>query len=169
MNCPFCKHDDSRVVDSRVVEDGLQIRRRRECPECGQRFSTQEMTILNIIKRSGVSEPFSRNKVINGVRKACQGRPVSEDDLARLASCVEETLRRSGQADIEAHEVGMAILAPLKELDAVAYLRFASVYRNFASLADFEGEISLLRSFPPVKAEAEISTNAATPHSAATK
>ena len=164
MNCPFCKHDDSRVVDSRVVEDGLQIRRRRECPECGQRFSTQETTILNIIKRSGVSEPFSRTKVINGVRKACQGRPVSEDDLARLASCVEETLRRSGQADIEAHEVGMAILAPLKELDAVAYLRFASVYRNFASLADFEGEISLLREFPP----AEIS-NAATPHSAASK
>ena len=162
MNCPFCKHDDSRVVDSRVVEDGLQIRRRRECPECGQRFSTQETTILNIIKRSGVSEPFSRTKVINGVRKACQGRPVSEDDLARLASCVEETLRRSGQADIEAHEVGMAILAPLKELDAVAYLRFASVYRNFSSLADFEGEISLLREFPSV----ENSLNAITPGAA---
>jgi len=164
VNCPFCKHDDSRVVDSRVVEDGLQIRRRRECPECGQRFSTQEMTILNIIKRSGVSEPFSRAKVINGVRKACQGRPVSEDDLARLASCVEETLRKSGQSDIDAHEVGMAILAPLKELDAVAYLRFASVYRNFASLADFEGEISLLREFPPAE-----SSNTVSPHSAATK
>ena len=148
MNCPFCRHDDSRVIDSRVVEDGLQIRRRRECPECGQRFSTQEMTILNIIKRSGITEPFSREKVINGVRKACQGRPVSEDDLARLAMTVEETLRKSGQADIEAQEVGMAILAPLKELDAVAYLRFASVYRNFSSLADFEGEISLLREFP---------------------
>lgn len=148
MNCPFCKHDDSRVVDSRVVEDGLQIRRRRECPECGQRFSTQETTILNVIKRSGVSEPFSRAKVINGVRKACQARPVSEDDLARLAALVEETLRKSGQADIDANEVGMAILSPLKELDDVAYLRFASVYRNFASLADFEGEISLLREFP---------------------
>ena len=151
MNCPFCRHDDSRVIDSRVVEDGLQIRRRRECPECGQRFSTQETAILNIIKRSGVTEPFSREKVINGVRKACQGRPVSEDDLARLAMTVEETLRRSGQADIEAQEVGMAILAPLKELDAVAYLRFASVYRNFSSLADFEGEISLLREFQTVE------------------
>jgi transcriptional repressor NrdR len=150
MNCPFCRHDDSRVIDSRVVEDGLQIRRRRECPECGQRFSTQETTILNIIKRSGVTEPFSRQKVINGVRKACQSRPVTEDDLARLAMTVEETLRRSGQSDIEAQEVGMAILAPLKELDAVAYLRFASVYRNFSSLADFEGEISLLREFPTV-------------------
>ena len=164
MNCPFCKHDDSRVVDSRVVEDGLQIRRRRECPECGQRFSTQEITILNVIKRSGVSEPFSRTKVINGVRKACQGRPVSEDDLARLAANVEETLRKSGQADIDAHEVGMAILAPLKELDAVAYLRFASVYRNFSSLADFESEISLLREFPTVE-----KSNAITPRSGATK
>ena len=150
MNCPFCRHDDSRVIDSRVVDDGIQIRRRRECPECGQRFSTQETTILNIIKRSGITEPFSRQKVINGVRKACQGRPVTEDDLARLAMTVEETLRRSGQSDIEAQEVGMAILAPLKELDAVAYLRFASVYRNFSSLADFEGEISLLREFPTV-------------------
>lgn len=148
MNCPFCRHDDSRVVDSRVVEEGLQIRRRRECPECGQRFSTQETTILNIVKRSGVTEPFSRQKVINGVRKACQGRPVSDDDLARLASCVEETLRKSGQADIEAQEVGLAILAPLKELDAVAYLRFASVYRNFSSLADFENEISQLHEIP---------------------
>ncbi len=160
MNCPFCRHDDSRVIDSRVVDEGLQIRRRRECPECGQRFSTQETAILNIIKRSGVTEPFSREKVISGVRKACQGRPVSEDDLARLAMTVEESLRRSGQAEIEAQEVGMAILAPLKELDAVAYLRFASVYRNFASLADFEGEIALLRTFPTV----EKPTISVTPH-----
>ena len=164
MNCPFCRHDDSRVIDSRVVEDGLQIRRRRECPECGERFSTQETTILNIVKRSGITEPFSRQKVINGVRKACQGRPVTEDDLARLAMTVEETLRRSGQSDIEAQEVGMAILAPLKELDAVAYLRFASVYRNFSSLADFESEISLLREFPAVE-----KSNAITPRSGATK
>ena len=164
MNCPFCRHDDSRVIDSRVVEDGLQIRRRRECPECGERFSTQETTILNIVKRSGITEPFSRQKVINGVRKACQGRPVTEDDLARLAMTVEETLRRSGQSDIEAQEVGMAILAPLKELDAVAYLRFASVYRNFSSLADFESEISLLREFPAVE-----KSNAISPRSGATK
>ena len=149
MNCPFCKHDDSRVVDSRVVEDGLQIRRRRECPECGQRFSTQEITILNIIKRSGVSEPFSRAKVINGVRKACQGRPVTEDDLAILASKVEEAVRQSGQAEVPSHEVGLAILGPLRDLDEVAYLRFASVYRSFESLADFELEIEDLRSSRP--------------------
>jgi len=148
MNCPFCRYEDSRVVDSRPVEDGTAIRRRRECPQCGQRFSTQELSLLNIIKRSGASEPFSREKVLVGVRKACQGRPVNEDDLVLLAQRVEETLRRTGQAEIEAQEVGMAILAPLRELDEVAYLRYASVYRNFASLEDFEGEIALLRAIP---------------------
>ena len=148
MICPFCRHDDSRVVDSRPVQDGTEIRRRRECPKCGQRFSTQEVALLNIIKRSGATEPFSREKVLVGVRKACQGRPVDEDDLVLLAQRVEETLRSTGQAEIEAQEVGLAILAPLRELDEVAYLRYASVYRNFASLEDFEGEIALLRALP---------------------
>ena len=148
MICPFCSHDDSRVVDSRPVEDGTQIRRRRECPQCGERFSTQEVALLNIIKRSGATEPFTREKVLVGVRKACQGRPVGEDDLVLLAQRVEETLRRTGKAEIEAQEVGLAILAPLRELDEVAYLRYASVYRNFTSLEDFEGEIALLRAMP---------------------
>ncbi len=148
MICPFCRHDDSRVIDSRPVEEGSAIRRRRECTQCGSRFSTQETSILAIIKRSGATEPFSREKVVNGVRKACQNRPVSEDDLALLAQRVEETLRATGQAEIEAQEVGMAILAPLRELDEVAYLRYASVYRNFSSLDDFEGEIALLRAMP---------------------
>ena len=148
MKCPFCRFEDSRVVDSRPVEDATTIRRRRECPQCGQRFSTQEVALLSIIKRSGATEPFSREKVLVGVRKACQGRPVNEDDLVLLAQRVEETLRGTGQAEIEAQEVGMAILAPLRELDEVAYLRYASVYRNFASLEDFEGEIALLRALP---------------------
>ena len=148
MICPFCRHDDSRVVDSRPAEDGTQIRRRRECPECGSRFSTQETALLNIIKRSGATEPFSREKVIAGVRKACQGRPVNDDDLALLAQRVEEALRMRGQAEFEAQEVGLAILAPLRELDEVAYLRYASVYRNFNSLEDFEVEIALLRALP---------------------
>ena len=98
-----------------------------------------------MIKRSGVGEPFSRSKVINGVRKACQGRPVTEDDLAMLAQEVEEAIRGSGAAEIEAHEVGLAILDPLQSLDEVAYLRFASVYQAFESLEDFESAISLLR------------------------
>ena len=156
MICPFCRHDDSRVVDSRPVEEGTQIRRRRECPECGQRFSTQEVALLNIIKRSGATEPFSRAKVLVGVRKACQGRPVDEDDLVLLAQRVEETLRATGQAEIEAQEVGMAILAPLRELDEVAYLRYASVYRNFTSLEDFEGEIALLRALPSSHSSAQL-------------
>ncbi len=172
MICPFCRHDDSRVVDSRPVEDGTQIRRRRECPECGARFSTQETTLLNIIKRSGATEPFSREKVVAGVRKACQGRPVNNDDLALLAQRVEETLRASGQAEIEAQEVGMAILAPLRELDEIAYLRYASVYRNFNSLADFEGEIALLRAVPSHGAQAtqvKTAPNSPAPNSPASK
>src|SRR5699024_8516105 len=100
---------------------------------------------LNVLKRSGVAEPFSRAKVINGVRKACQGRPVTDDDLAVLAQEVEETVRSSGAAEIDAHQVGLAILAPLQRLDEVAYLRFASVYQGFESLEDFEQAIDKLR------------------------
>jgi transcriptional repressor NrdR len=145
MHCPFCRHTDSRVVDSRASEDGTSIRRRRQCPECGRRFTTIETTSLSVTKRSGASEPFSRDKVLAGVRKACQGRPVSEGELALLAQSVEDTVRASGVAEMEAHEVGMAVLEPLRRLDEVAYLRFASVYRAFESLTDFEAEISLLR------------------------
>jgi transcriptional repressor NrdR len=145
MRCPFCRFADTRVVDSRDANDGDAIRRRRNCPECGKRFTTVEEISLAVVKRCGVTEPFSRVKVINGVRKACQGRPVDEDALALLAQKVEETIRDAGAAEVPAHEVGLAILAPLKELDEVAYLRFASVYRGFDSLADFEAEITALR------------------------
>ena len=145
MHCPFCRHTDSRVVDSRVQEDGTVIRRRRQCPECGRRFGTVESATLAVTKRSGATEPFSREKVLTGVRKACQGRPVTEDELQILGQQVEETIRAQGQAEIDAHEVGLAILAPLRCLDEVAYLRFASVYQAFDSLEDFEGAITLLR------------------------
>jgi transcriptional repressor NrdR len=145
MHCPYCRHSDSRVVDSRAADDGASIRRRRQCPECSRRFTTVETASLTVVKRSGATEPFSRAKVLVGVRKACQGRPVSEDDLALLAQRVEEAVRSTGCAEIDAHEVGLAILGPLRELDEVAYLRFASVYRSFESLADFEAEIALLR------------------------
>ena len=148
MNCPYCRHDDSRVIDSRSSDEGQSIRRRRECPECGRRFTTNETITLNIVKRNGVAQPFSRDKVIVGVRRACQGRPVTEDDLSILAAQVEENLRATGQAEVPSNEVGLAILGPLRELDEVAYLRFASVYRSFESLADFELEIEDLRSAP---------------------
>jgi transcriptional repressor NrdR len=146
MRCPYCRHPDSRVVDSREAEDGAIIRRRRACPECGRRFTTVEEAVLAVVKRSGVTEPFSRAKIIAGVRKACQGRPVDEDAIALLAQRVEETVRAKGAAEVPSHEVGLAILGPLRELDEVAYLRFASVYRSFSTLEDFEREIAALRS-----------------------
>jgi len=155
MNCPYCRHDDSRVIDSRSSDEGQSIRRRRECPECGRRFTTNETITLNIVKRNGVAQPFSRDKVIVGVRRACQGRPVTEDDLSILAAQVEENLRATGQAEVPSNEVGLAILGPLRELDEVAYLRFASVYRSFESLADFELEIEDLRSAPSKVLDAE--------------
>lgn len=145
MYCPFCRGTETRVVDSRTADDGAAIRRRRQCAECGRRFTTAENATLVVVKRSGATEPFSRTKVLVGVRKACQGRPVTEDDLALLAQRVEEAVRATGAAEIDSHEVGLAILGPLRELDEVAYLRFASVYRSFESLEDFEAEITLLR------------------------
>jgi len=145
VHCPFCRFADSRVVDSREVDDGQTIRRRRSCPDCGRRFTTVEVASLSVVKRSGVTEPFSRAKVVSGVRKACQGRPVDEDALALLAQQVEEAVRSAGSAEVAAPQVGLAILGPLRELDEVAYLRFASVYRSFQSLDDFVAEIDGLR------------------------
>ncbi|MCG8926511.1 transcriptional regulator NrdR [Lentzea sp. CC55] len=145
MRCPFCRHSDSRVVDSREVDEGQVIRRRRSCNSCSRRFTTVEEAVLAVVKRSGVTEPFSRDKVVVGVRRACQGRPVDEDAFQVLAQQVEESIRSTGCAEIASHEVGLAILGPLRELDEVAYLRFASVYRSFSSVEDFEKEILDLR------------------------
>jgi transcriptional repressor NrdR len=145
MHCPYCRNTDTRVLDSRVADDGGAIRRRRSCSECGKRFSTVEQMQLVVVKRSGATEPFTREKAISGVRKACKGRPVSEDDLDCLGQRVEDTLRGEGWAEVPAHEVGMTILTPLRELDEVAYLRFASVYKAFESAEAFEDEIAILR------------------------
>ncbi len=145
MHCPFCRHTDSRVVDSRTSDDGLAIRRRRQCPECGRRVSTTETASLSVVKRSGVAEPFSRDKIVAGVRKACQGRPVTDGDLAQLAQRVEENLRATGASQLEANDIGLAILPELRQLDEVAYLRFASVYQAFENLDDFEAAITQLR------------------------
>lgn len=144
MHCPFCKNTDTRVLDSRVVDEGGAIRRRRVCSACEKRFTTIEQMQLMVAKRSGITEPFIRDKAIAGVRKACKGRPVSDDDLARLGQKVEDTLRESGAAEVPANEVGLAILEPLKLLDQVAYLRFASVYKAFESADDFADEVASL-------------------------
>ena len=148
MHCPYCRHTDTRVLDSRVTEDGGAIRRRRTCNACAKRFTTVEQMQLTVLKRSGATEPFTREKAVAGVRKACKGRPVTEDDLACLGQTVEDTLRNDGAAEIPANDIGLAILGPLRELDAVAYLRFASVYKSFNSADDFEDEIALLRLEP---------------------
>ena len=142
MHCPYCRATDTRVLDSRVADDGSSIRRRRMCSGCERRFTTVELMQLTILKRSGASEPFTREKAVAGVRKACKGRPVTEDQLARLGQDVEDALRLAGAAEIAAHEVGLAILGPLRALDEVAYLRFASVYRAFESADDFIAEIA---------------------------
>ncbi|MEO7126212.1 MAG: transcriptional regulator NrdR [Nakamurella sp.] len=149
MRCPYCRHTDSRVVDSREADDGRTIRRRRSCTSCSRRFTTVESSVLLVAKRSGVVEPFSRDKVMGGVRRACQGRPMNEDALALLAQRVEDSLRAAGSAEIPSQEVGLAILGPLRDLDEVAYLRFASVYRSFSSADDFLEEIVALRADHP--------------------
>lgn len=145
MHCPFCHHHDSRVIDSRLVDDGQAIRRRRECQNCTRRFTTLETALLVVVKRSGATEQFSRQKVMQGVRRACQGRDISDDDLSLLAQQVEETVRASGSSEISTHEIGLALLKPLRDLDEVVYLRFASVYRSFSSADDFTDAIAELR------------------------
>lgn len=132
-------------MDTRIADDGASIRRRRECTHCKKRFTTLETSSFQVVKRSGVVESFSRNKVVSGVKKACQGRPVSDDQLAILAQQVEEQLRSTGVSNVSTDEVGKAILPFLRDLDVVAYLRFASVYRQFDNLDDFEQAIHALR------------------------
>src|SRR3954462_14175966 len=145
MRCPFCHNPDSRVIDSREADEGATTRRRRSCPKCNRRFTTVEEAVLAVVKRSGVSEPFNRSKVVAGCRGACRGRPVDEDQLQKLAQQVEDAIRATGAAEVPSHEGGLSILRPLRELDAVAYPPFGSVYRAFDSLEDFEKEIGELR------------------------
>ena len=132
-------------MDTRIADDGASIRRRRECTHCKKRFTTLETSSFQVVKRSGVVESFSRNKVVSGVKKACQGRPVSDDQLAILAQQVEEQLRSTGVSNVSTNEVGKAILPFLRDLDVIAYLRFASVYQAFDTLEDFDEAIQALR------------------------
>jgi transcriptional repressor NrdR len=146
MRCPWCSTDDDRVVDSRVSEEGVAIRRRRECLSCGRRFTTFERIeeqILWVVKRSGGREPFERLKVVEGVRAACKNRPVTVEDMDRVAQAVEEDVRVKGD-EPTTEQVGLAVLEHLKALDHVAYVRFASVYKGFEDLGDFAREVGLL-------------------------
>ena len=146
MRCPWCSLDEDRVVDSRLAEEGAAIRRRRECLGCGRRFTTFERVDelpLWVVKRSGLREPFDRLKVIAGVKSACKNRPINEEAMLHLAQGVEEALREKG-AELTSQQIGVAVLEQLKAVDEVAYVRFASVYKGFEDLGDFEREVGLL-------------------------
>ena len=146
MRCPWCGAPDSRVVDSRPAEEGTAIRRRRQCASCGRRFTTFERgqsAFLRVIKRDGSKEPYDRQKLVDGVRKSIKNRPVTEEQVAALTDRVEETLRRSGP-EVTSQELGLQVLAELRALDEVAYLRFASVYKDFQEVTDFERELGLM-------------------------
>jgi len=142
VRCPFCRENDDKVVDSRVGEDGAAIRRRRECLACGKRFTTYERIDehgLVVVKRDGTREPFEREKLRNGIERAASGR-LDDHALDALASGVEEQLREEG-GEIGSDRIGVTVLEQLRGLDHVAYLRFASVYKGFEDLADFEREV----------------------------
>jgi len=146
MRCPWCSVDDDRVVDSRLADEGSAIRRRRECLNCGRRFTTFERVDelpLWVVKRSGDREPFDRAKIVAGVRAATKNRPVTEEAMQELAQRVEDALRERGN-EPTSQQVGLAVLEQLKALDEVAYVRFASVYKGFEDLGDFEREMGLL-------------------------
>lgn len=146
MHCPVCPSDDTKVIDSRAAEEGASIRRRRQCPLCGFRFTTRERleeAPLMVSKRSGTRVPFDRSKVIAGVSAATKGRPVEVTTIDTLADRVEETLRAIGN-EVTSAQVGHAVLEQLRDIDEVAYLRFASVYKNFDQAADFRRELALL-------------------------
>lgn len=154
MHCPFCGHPEDKVVDSRTADDGKAIRRRRECLSCGQRYTTferiEEVPIM-VEKRSGEQEPLDKQKLISGIRKSCANRPVSEEDLERLADDVIESVKAEGDNVIRTADLGKEVLERLRGLDEVAYLRFASVYKDFKELTDFERELGMLQKKIPPK------------------
>ena len=146
VRCPVCSSLDDKVVDSRQADDGAAIRRRRECLACGRRFTTFERVEeapLVVVKRSGDPEPFDRAKVVSGLRAATKNRPITDEQLESVAAEVEESVRMLG-AEITSQQVGVAVLERLRVLDEVAYLRFASVYKGFEDLDDFQREVGLL-------------------------
>jgi len=145
MKRPFCGHDEDKVIDSRPAEDGAAIRRRRECLGCGSRFTTYEKieTLpLLVIKKDGTREPFNREKLLKGLLKACEKRPVSNDQLMQLLTCVESQIQNSLNREISSQDIGELVMKKLKEIDEVAYVRFASVYRQFKDVNSFLEELN---------------------------
>lgn len=148
MRCPYCRRVDDKVVDSRLADDGAAIRRRRECLGCGRRFTTYERleeVPLLVVKRSGISEPFDRSKIAAGIARAAKNRPVDESTVDSIVGEVEEELRKRGGPEVMSEQVGLAVLERLRAVDPVASVRFASVYKGFEDLSDFEAEVGMLQ------------------------
>jgi transcriptional repressor NrdR len=146
VHCPSCSFDDTKVIDSRLSEEGGAIRRRRSCTQCGYRFTTYERleeVALNVVKRGGGRQPFDRLKMMAGIQAAVKGRPVSDEMIMEIAERIEDALRLEG-GDVTSNQVGHAVLEQLRLIDEVAYMRFASVYKNFDDAADFKRELALL-------------------------
>lgn len=149
MKCPFCGHAEDKVIDSRPAEDGAAIRRRRECLGCNARFTTYEKieTLpLLVVKKDGTREPFNRDKLLRGLLKACEKRPVSNDQLTELLSFVEAQVQNSMNREISSKDIGELVMRKLKEIDEVAYVRFASVYRQFKDVNSFLEELNQMLS-----------------------
>ncbi len=147
MHCPFCSADDTKVIDSRLVADGHQVRRRRECLVCHERFTTFEMAELvmpRVIKSNGVREPFNEDKLRNGIQKALEKRPVSTELIEQSVNRITSSLRATGEREIMSKIIGNLVMEELKLLDKVAYIRFASVYRSFEDIREFGEEIARL-------------------------
>jgi transcriptional repressor NrdR len=156
VQCPRCRSAETKVVDSRAADQGLAIRRRRECVNCQHRFSTFERieeVPLVVVKRSGGREPFDVDKIASGLEAAGKGRPTQFDDYRRLAGEVEEAARLAGMTEVTSEWVGLAVLERLGDLDEVVYMRFASVYKSFADADDFEREVRLIKRAPSDKTE----------------
>jgi transcriptional repressor NrdR len=154
MRCPYCGSEQDKVVDSRLAEEGRAIRRRRECIGCTRRYTTferPEEVPLIVVKRDALEQPFDRAKIVEGIRRACKNRPVTEAEIDAIADEVEEDLRALTLRPIPSSEIGKRVLERLKDVDEVAYLRFASVYKDFQELDDFERELGLLQKKSPPK------------------
>lgn len=148
MKCPFCNHNDSRVIDSRSAEDGTTIRRRRECVSCGRRFTTYEVVEklpLMVIKQDGRREVFKRDKILNGVIRSCDKRDISMERIVGLVNVIERDIRNTVEQEISSAKIGELVMNRLKEFDEVAYIRFASVYRKFTDIGSFMQELNELQ------------------------
>lgn len=147
MDCPTCRADDTKVVDSRLAQEGAAVRRRRQCQSCSHRFTTFERVEevpLVVVKSDGSTELFDRTKIVRGLRSAAKGREVDDDRITEIVTAIEDSIRLAGGGEVSSSRIGLSVLEHLRSVDEVAYLRFASVYKNFDAAADFQTELELL-------------------------